>query len=277
MTSSVRLFAALALCFWQLSALAGARVIDIVGDADRVGAKGRTTLALFDAIEPGESVVLKAESTATLVFDATGHQFLLRGPGRWELGADTVKTSQGAPAHALPTVVLALRPLGAGRGRIAVGASAMRASGAVDLSPWPDATRLLAPPGSLGWADAGTGSSYRVVVATAQGQAVLETTQQQPVLQIPAAQSLQPGMSYAWSVDVQSGPRSGSRVYAAFTVADEATRRQWAALEPSPDAAVAQWVLFAGALEAAGYTADARAAWQRVREQRPSLRLTSPR
>jgi len=261
---------------WHLGAAGAARVIDVVGHAERAAARGALPLALFESLAPRERLLLQAGASVTVIFDDSGRQFLLLGPGRWEVGADAIATVQGAAPSALPTAAPALRPPASARGRLAAGAAAMRVSGALDLALHPDATRLLAAPTELRWATAGEGSRYKVTLATAQGQALFEGSSEDSPLVLPDAARAQPGMSYAWSVQVQSGPRAGSRAFAAFTVADEAARQQWAALRPPADAPASQWVLYAHALETAGFADDAREAWRRVHEQRPGLRWVVP-
>ncbi|MFO1291683.1 MAG: hypothetical protein U1F07_01255 [Rubrivivax sp.] len=270
-------FVLFACAAWAAAAAAGARVIDVAGRAERSGARGSTALALFEALAPRERLLLAAGASATLVFDDSGRQFLLRGPGRWELRGNALATLQGAPPEPLPAVVPALRPQAAPGARLAAGGAAMRVSGAIDLAPWPDATRLLAPPAALRWASAGEGSRYKVTLATADGQALVEALVDSASLALPAPPRTRPGMSCAWSVEVESGPRQGARAYAAFSVADETTQQQWSALRPGADAPLSQWVLYARALETAGFADDARAAWERVRAARPELRMPMAR
>ncbi len=270
-----RILSAFVFAAWAAAgtAVAGARLIDVAGRAERGGARGGSALTLFEALAPGERLVLAAGAHATLVFDDSGRQFLLRGPGRWALHGDAIATLQGAAPEPLPVVVPALRPPAAAGARLAAGGAAMRVSGAVDLAPWPDATRLLAAPPALRWASAGEGSRYKVTLATAEGQALVEARVDGSPLVLPAPRRTQPGMSYAWSVEVEAGPRQGARAFAAFSVADAATQQQWAALRPETDAPASQWVLYARALESAGFADDARAAWDHVRAARPGLRL----
>lgn len=261
---------------WHLCATAaGALVIDITGEGQRVRGRTTTALVMFDALAPQDRLALQAGGSVTLIYDEGGRQFVLRGPGRWELRDDAPATLQGQAPQALPPPAPALRPLSLDRTRVTAGAAAMRASGALDLAPWPDATRLLAPPPALNWSSAGEGARYRVTLATAEGQAVVETTVAAPSFVLAPDVQLRPGMSYAWSIEVESGPRQGTRAFASFTVADEADARQWSALRPPGDAPVSQWVLYANALDAAGYAESARQAWQHVRAQRPGLRLGS--
>jgi hypothetical protein len=88
---------------------------------------------------------------------------------------------------------------------------------------------------------------------------------------------LRPGMSYAWSVEVEAGPRKGTRAFAAFSVADEGTRAHWMSLAPDAAAPVSQWVLYAGALWNAGFQVEAAAAWKTVEQQRPGMRFAPAR
>src|SRR5688500_7028260 len=67
---------------------AGAGVIDVVGGAERVGPRGSAPLALFDATAGREMLVLRRDASATIVVDAGGRQYLLRGPGRWQFVND---------------------------------------------------------------------------------------------------------------------------------------------------------------------------------------------
>jgi len=272
MTSWVALTAAIGMAG---AAWAGARVIDLTGQPERAGPTGAAPLALFETLAVRDIVVLRREATLTLIFDQDGRQFLLRGPGRWQLQGDRVVVQEGPPPQPLGTVASGLRPAPAASGRLTAGAVAMRNAGTAELALAPDATRLLSAPEALVWADAGAGSRYRVRLGTARGDALHEAVTDQPRLALSTVAPVAEGGSFAWSVDVEAGPRSGARAFAAFTVADAITRAHWAGLAPAADAPVSQWVLYAHALDSAGYADEARRAWAIVSERRPGVRVMS--
>lgn len=259
---------------WHLAAPGAPRLIDMAGVVSRTTAAARSEpLALFDTLGPRDTLALGRAASVTLVLEGSGLQYLLQGPGRWQFNGESVVTLQGAPPAALPAVVPALRPPAQPRSRVIAGATAMRAPVSGELALWPDATRLLQPPSVLRWTDAGEGARYRVTLATAEGRAVFEGLAEAAQLALPDAVQPHPGMSYAWSEEVVGGARQGLRAFAAFTVADAATQRQWSGLAPRSDAPVSQWVLYAGALQRAGFAEDAVSAWRKVTERRPAARV----
>lgn len=60
-------------------------------------------------------------------------------------------------------------------------------------------------------------------------------------------------------------------VNARFTMADDATRQSLAALRPSDEKAIDQWVIYAMALEQQRAISAARSVWQRIASERPEL------
>ena len=86
---------------WHLGAAGAARVIDVVGHAERAAARGALPLALFESLAPRERLLLQAGASVTVIFDDSGRQFLLLGPGRWEVGADAIATVTAATPDAM--------------------------------------------------------------------------------------------------------------------------------------------------------------------------------
>jgi hypothetical protein len=252
------------------SAWADARVLDLAGPVSRVGARGSEPLRMLDRVANNDTLVSGAQGQLTLIIDGSGAQFALQGAGRWLLTAEGLKTLDGAAPRPLAVAAPNLRPLPTGS-RAMAGATAMRNGAGTDLAPQPDAAKLLALPATLSWRDGGAASRYRVQLATASGDQLLDTTCDEPQLALAAVGKLRPGGSYAWGVEVLAGPRRGTRSFAAFSVADEATQQQWAALKPQADEPVSQWVLYANALDSAGYAFEARQAWHEVAQRRPDL------
>jgi len=252
------------------AALADGRVLDVNGPVTRQGSRGAEPLHMLDRLQTQDIVVTGPQGTATLIIDGSGAQFALQGPGRWQLTATGLQTLEGSAPRALGVAAPNLRPLPAGT-RAMAGATAMRNGEAANLALQPDAARLLAVPAALQWRDAGTGARYKVQLATAAGDQVLDTTVDAPRAALSALPLLVPGGSYAWAVEVLSGPRRGTRAHAAFSVADAATQQQWAALKPGADDPVSQWVLYAHALEGAGFADAAAQAWATVQARRPDL------
>lgn len=259
---------------WHIVAACAPRLIDMTGLVTRNASAARSEpLALFDTLGPRDTLTLGREASVTLVLEGSGQQYRLEGPGRWQFNGETGATLQGMPPAVLPVAAPALRPAAQPRSRVIAGATAMRARAIGELALSPDSTRLLRPPMVLRWTDAGEGARYRITLATAEGRAVYEGLSEVPQVSLPDPAQPQPGMSYAWSVDVVAGSQQGLRAFGAFTVADPPTQQQWSGLAPQADAPVSQWVLYAGALQRAGFVDEAASAWQKVTEQRPGARI----
>lgn len=241
--------------------------VDVQGGVSAGKAGKMQRLELLAYLEPGTRVELAAGARASLSMYASRTVVLLAGPGVYEVGDKAIRALSGAPPVSKPLgqkLVLAAQPAD----RIH-GAVRMRDAARIDLVAPVDGEALVAPPARLEWESADPGPFTLTVSDESTGEALVETKVDAPAWAAAEGAVLRPGGQYRWQVT--PAPPSTSVRTGRFRVLTSEEAASVAAARPSPDAPIAEWVVYASTLRDAGVVTEARAAWRHIAEKRPDL------
>jgi hypothetical protein len=246
----------------------GALVTDVAG-AVQID-KGHK-LALLAEVAAGSRIRLDADGRATLLFLANGEEFVLRGPGRYEVGAAGVQVREGATPQrrGLPVGALA-----APRLKSAGVAQATLVMRSLPSQPQPEAleprdTWILEPQPQFRWAAVGGATGYRLTLRDANGDALFSGETADTALQLPASVVLEPGAAYSWSIEALPAERRGRPATAGFQIMEAERRAALEALRPGAGADFAARVTYALMLEKSGAAQAAARSWRDLAAERP--------
>ena len=213
---------------------------------------------------PGAVISLARGARAVVVHTPTGSVYELAGPGRFRVRASGVDALEGAKLakRDLPPAIRSfqLKPL-----------STMQASIVMRGAP---TLQLQGPDGGV---LSGEELNYRVRGALATQSVELIETEGATRSTIngsgtafnPASvATLQPGKHYRVLVRGTDSRGRATELSARFWLIDTAAAARLTAARPGVDATLTELIVYAMALESAGATASARAAWQQVNERR---------
>jgi hypothetical protein len=213
---------------------------------------------------PGAIVTLARGARAVVVHTPTGSVYELAGPGRFRVQASGVDALEGAKLakRDLPPAIRSfkLKPL-----------SSMQASIVMRGAP---TVRLEGPDGGvlsgeeLNYRVRGTLAIRSVELIEAEG-ATRSTINDSGTAFNPArAATVQPGKQYRVLVQGTDSRGRATELSARFWLIDTAAAARLTAARPGVDASLTELIVYAMALESAGATASAGAAWQQVNERR---------
>jgi hypothetical protein len=213
---------------------------------------------------PGAIVSLARGARAVVVHTPTGSVYELAGPGRFRVRASGVDALEGAKLakRDLPPAIRSfqLKPL-----------STMQASIVMRGTP---TLQLQGPDGGV---LSGEELNYRVRGALATQSVELieaEGTTRSPLngsgttFNPASVATVQPGKQYRVLVRGTDSRGRATELSARFWLIDTAAAARLTAARPGVDATLTDLIVYAMALESAGATASARAAWQNVNERR---------
>ena len=267
-----RCLGALIFLAWTLlgaaTAGAAALVTDLQGQA---ALEGGARLALLAEVTPGARLALASGARLTLLVLETGEQFGLKGPGRFELRGSAVVALEGAqPAkRALP--VDGLQPLRVRPGEVAQATLVLRSLRQND-TPKPSSprdTRVIDTRPVFRWSAAEGATGYRFALIDAAGQPVHEAQTAATEAVLPAGLELREGAAYSWSVEALPPGQRPRLAWADFAVVSAAERAALARLRPAGDAAFADRVAYALALDQCEAREAAQVQWRSLAAERP--------
>lgn len=247
----------------------GALVTDVAGtvQVDR-GQK----LALLAEVAAGSRIRLEADGRATLLFLGSGEEFVLRGPGRYEIGAAGVQVREGAAPQRRG---LPVGPLAAPRLKSSGVAQATLVMRSVPTQPQTEAleprdTWILDPQPRFRWTGVAGATGYRLTLRDANGDALYSAETSDTALELPASVVLEGGAAYAWSIEALPAERRGRPATAGFQVMEAERRGALEALRPGAGADFAARVTYALMLDKSGATQAAARLWRDLAAERPA-------
>lgn len=262
-----RFIGAIALFAVAAAALAAspvAFVTDVQGDVKQERA-GR--VAFLAEIPSEAKLVLEKGARLTLMYSASGTEFVLTGPGEFVVGPAEVRAVQGA-APARRTV--AVRPEASVVARVSQSATAsLRMRGAPPVSTrtgplYPRNAQVASGQPVLRWAGEPGPEGFEVIVATSDGKDVWKGPSRESALRLPV--KLAAATRYSWSVS-GGGRQLGDAAFE--TLPAEAMAR--AEKSRAASKSFSDRVVHAFVLQDLGAAQDAREAWAELARERPDL------
>lgn len=248
-------------------------VIDVVGEVALTRNAARLKAGLFDNLFVGDLIQIPAGARLVATHNAAKKEYVIAGPGEFEVGADDVKPKGGARAQTRNLNELAVVSLGSegAKGRTTVGAVRMRGAAPPVTAPLDGETVLTRTP-LLSWpAQSGVGA-YQLMLKKADGGVLVETTVDKPPYRIESAGLLEWGERYQWSVaSEQDGRRS--LLVKSFRLIDRGELANLEGMKPGAEGEFSAWVVYAKALEHLGALSEARTVWAKLLAQRPDLTI----
>src|SRR5688572_10893214 len=98
MTVFARTLLAMVLCF--AGAAAGQGIAFVTNLRGEVAVDGNARPLVLSELARGAKIVVGNDSSVSVMYTASGREFTLKGPGRYELGDQEVATVSGPPAAA---------------------------------------------------------------------------------------------------------------------------------------------------------------------------------
>ena len=262
-------FLASCLVFAASAALAAppvAIVTDVRGDAKESGA-GR--VSFLAEISPATILVMERGAHVTLMYTATGTEFILTGPGEFLVEASEVKAVKGvAPARRNVTV----RPDSTVVARVAQSATAsLRMRGLAPASPaskapgpaYPRDTKVASLQPVLRWHGSASGAQA-LVVTDSDDKVVWRATTTGRSARMSV--KLRPASRYRWSVFAGTAILGEAAFETLPTEAIAKAEKSRAAAKSFSDRAV-----HAILLQDLGAAQDARAVWAGLARERPEF------
>lgn len=264
MTTFARILAAAALA--ALPAWAGgiAFVSDVKGGVQLDAAP----VKLLAELPAGARLRVPADGQVAVMYIESGREYVLRGPGEYELRAGEVAAASGAAPQARAT------PWRASNQVLAQVSQTSAASVRMRSMARPGDARPVAYPaeGSIAslqpmfrWAEAAPAGAEFVLVADGQAQPVHTGKASGTAYRLPA--KLKPDTDYYWRVSAPSGDLASGRFR---TLAGEALRTI-EARRPVAKAGFSDRLLFALLLEEMGARQEARELWTALAQERADL------
>jgi hypothetical protein len=247
-------------------------VLDVQGSATADVAGRSMVLDMATPLNPAMRITLGKGSEMSFVVYPTREQVTARGPATLQVLEQAVKQLQGAsPLQAKPLPEnRSIAALGF-QGRVVPAAMVMKAG--FNANPRPtllaplDGETILAAQPTFVWTNPADGAVDFLL--TLDGVAVHQQRVSGNQLVLPASIALIGGREYRWQVTAV-GAQKATPARGTFTVPDAALREQMVRDEPAPDAALADWLLYAMALDQANMQTEAQRVWKRVAAHRPA-------
>ena len=246
---------------------AGAMVTDAQGQA---AVEGGARLAVLAEVAPGSRLRLAGGARLVLLFLASGDEFALKGPGRFEVGAAEVRAVEGATPQKRALPVAALQAPRVRAGEVAQATLVMR-SIQVDIAPEPiepHRTRVFTTRPSFRWSSVPETTGYRFVLIDRGGETVFESELPATELVLPESLVLEEGADYSWSIEALPPGKRRRLATGEFAVIDAEQRAAIERLRPGAKSSFADRVAFALLLEQVEAHDAARAEWRRLAAER---------
>lgn len=241
-------------------------VSDVQGEA-RVAGAGK--VAFLAVIAPATTLVLEKGARVTLIYSATGAEFVLVGPGEFQVDAAEVKALKGAaPSRRNVTV----RPDPTVVARVSQSATASLRMRSIAPAPKADPNILVYPRESristlqptLRWSSE-PGKTYAVaVVSAADGKEAWRGTAKSGSARLPV--KLSPGSRYTWSVSSGGNALGEVRFETLPSEAVAKAEKSRLAAKSFSDRTVHAFLL-----HDLGAAQEAKDAWAALARERPDL------
>jgi hypothetical protein len=240
-------------------------VVDRVGEVAVAGTDAPRPVTTLAVLPVGTRMRLEPASRITLLYVASGDEYIVAGAGEARVDAIGVSTTNGASAQRRPASSNA-KPVQLRSDAIAMGGVVMRSGGLRTRHP---AGVLTAPPGRMTWESPAVNSRYRVELYNAGGTVLFSQTAQGLSLPFPDSVALHADERYTWSVSLDGGAAPAPVASASFTLASGELRDKARHLSPDAGAAFSDRLVYGLWLEQVGALGEARQLWQQLAEERP--------
>jgi hypothetical protein len=241
-------------------------VTNVKGD---VTIDGTTRAALLAELAKGQKLVLGKESLASVMYTATGKEYVLRGPGDYVVKDVEIASSSGMPPVARATEWRANGAVLAQVAQTSAASVRMRSIGKpkvdTDALVYPTQGKVSTLQPTLRWRGDAKAPSQVEVQIVGEEKALHVAKVSGTSYRVPV--KLRPDTEYAWTLSV-AGSEIGTgkfRTLGAEDVAQVERRR------PSEKAEFSDRVLFALMLQEMGATQEAHEAWARLSQERSDL------
>jgi hypothetical protein len=248
-------------------------VLDLHGSAQLQDKDKTVGLQLLAYLKPGMQISLPAGSKASLSLYATRTVYQLSGPALVEIARDKLVLLQGTPPLARP---IAEKLVTAAQASDDVpGAYRLRRTAPKLLLTRPENQALLLntrPRFCWSSRETATFAITLQELPESAGHSVVQAATGDNCWQLPEGRQLAYGKTYRWTVSYTSA--ADKRSYSAeaeFSLPAEAEAAQFAALKPSADAAIEEWILYAATMRNQQLNEEAHSAWQFIATRRPDL------
>ncbi|MBK8321338.1 MAG: hypothetical protein IPL06_01020 [Betaproteobacteria bacterium] len=215
---------------------------------------------------PGSRLKLGPGAQAAVMFVVSGEEFILKGPGEFVVGKDSVTAATGAtPAkrrlasHADAMVIVQASK--AGTASLRMRSAQVPKPGAVGPQFPTGSIAQLQP--ALRWGG-DPSATYEIVVTAASGKQVHAGTVRGTTLKLPV--KLVAGQSYSWSVTPKEGPPADARFEVLSADAVQKADKARASARSFSDR-----VQLALVLQGIGAAPDAREVWGQLAAERPDI------
>lgn len=236
-------------------------------------------ITMLHAVPSGAELQLSQAASLVLTDLGTGKEYVLQGPGRFTVGAGSVRAGTGEGVVESRQLAMADLPPVKASSRIALAAVRMRSTSLVGCSQAldaralmlePDMTALSPPVAALRWPEVPGAGSYRVSVLDNASRTLATTTIESTSWEPPSRIVWDEGHTYTWQVQgLRDGVPVGEEAVASFAILPRATARMLRSLKPHDDAPLSRRVLYAAQLQEAGDLRAACQEWRRIQELRP--------
>jgi len=254
------------------SALAADGIAFITNIKGEVAVDGNPRPVLLSELARGQKVTVGKDSQASVMYIASGKEFVLKGPSDFIVKDGEVASGSGAPAAARETAwrtsnrVLALAAQTSAASVRMRSAAPPKADANLPrlLFPTDGAVATLQPTFRWKAADPKAGGEFTLLVV-GQDKPVLVTKAMGGTYRVPA--KLRPETDYAWTV-TSAGAEVGSgkfRTLSSEAVAHVEKRR------PADKAEFSDRLMYALMLQEIGATQEAQESWARLAQERGDL------
>lgn len=233
---------------------------------------GNARPQLLSEVARGQKIAVAADGRATVMYVTSGREFVLKGPGDYEVREAEVASTSGGAAASRPTEWRASGKVLAQVAETSGASVRMRSLAKPKVADAPQALQYPAQ-GNI----ATLQPVFRWVMPDSKAPAdiaLFVDGHDQPVLKARAPggtyklpSKLKPETEYAWRVTVGDQDLGVAR----FRTLSSAAVQALEARRPAASAAFSDRVLFAMALQDAGALQDAREAWSALARERTDL------
>lgn len=236
--------------------------------------EGQPRVAVLAELAQGARLTLAADGAVTLLYTASGREFVLKGPGRYEVGGQEIGALDGAAPKARSTEWKASNRVLAQVSQTSAASVRMRSLAKPAAAVEPAAVFPEGPLATLQpvfrWSGDAKGGEF-VLMADGQPQPVHAGKVTSATYRLPA--KLKPETEYYWRVSAGSDQLASGR----FRTLPAESIRTIEARRPGAKAEFSDRLLFALMLHEMGAQQEAREAWAALSKERADLpELSAP-
>ena len=234
-----------------------------------VQAEGAAPPALLSELAPGTKLKLPPDTALNVMFAATGREYMLKGPGEYEVRPREIAATKGLAPKARDTEWESSERVLAGAAHAAAASVRMRSLGkpaagaANDAFPAGGNVATLQP--VFRWNAATAGAADFEVLTEGRDTPVHQARAIQAGYKLPA--KLEADRDYYWRATTHGDELGSGRFH---TLPAEALRTV-DARRPGPKAGFSDRLMFALLLQDLGATQEARELWTALAKERPGL------